>query len=450
MGPFHRALAGIVRQLASRGNALSNGLNAGDAQMLRGLRIAAAALDRLTVSGGGAFGGASTYASISGPTYPSDDLHLARADQSLRGTFCSRRGFATGKDPEQELKIRTTQQILADLNLQRSDLRGTPAKTSERSGDDASSGEKEVLAGFTEWEGSSSSSSDDDDGSSSSGSSSSDSDDELSQENAEAARLWYPKFDEWYAKTQETVSPTPKLVSRFMYREDGERIDADSPLKVEEFWPTQDKFPRVDMPNVKLETHGELPAGEPSMEEMITKMDFEGVEGLPAYQEMIAIELWRKAETKRLARERELKKQLEQAASRVRTVDEFGRSHAVGKRKCSIARVWLKEGQGTFTINGLPHVDYFPQMDYRLSVLQPFFETSTLGQFDIMCRVNGGGLSGQSQAIRHGISKALQLFDPEMRPALRSAGLLTRDPRVVERKKPGKAKARKSFQWVKR
>ena len=67
----------------------------------------------------------------------------------------------------------------------------------------------------------------------------------------------------------------------------------------------------------------------------------------------------------------------------------------MGKRKCSIARVWLKEGPGTFTLNGLPHVDYFPQMDYRLSVLQPFFETSTLGQFDIMCRVNGGGLSGK-------------------------------------------------------
>lgn len=118
MVPFHRALAGIVRQLSSKGSALPNGPNACDAQMLRGLRIAAAALERLTVSGGGALNGASEQSFIGSPVSVSDALIHASANQFSGGTLGSKRGFASGKDPEQERKIRTTQQILADLNLQ--------------------------------------------------------------------------------------------------------------------------------------------------------------------------------------------------------------------------------------------------------------------------------------------------------------------------------------------
>ena len=197
--------------------------------------------------------------------------------------------------------------------------------SSRRAEDEAEKSDEQEQAEATRLAASSDgSSSDDNVDSTSSDSSSSDSDDELSAEEAEARQLWNPKFDEWYEKAQETLAPQPKPLSQYMFREDGERIDADSPLKVEEFWPAQEDYPRLDMPNVPIDVHGELPPGERSMEEMMTKMDFEGVEGLPSFHEMVAIEAWKKAEAKRLARERELKKQQEQAASRVRTVDEFG------------------------------------------------------------------------------------------------------------------------------
>ena len=135
---------------------------------------------------------------------------------------------------------------------------------------------------------------------------------------------------------------------------------------------------------------------------------------------------------------------------RVSVIDKFGRSYGTGKRKTSIARVWLKQGNGNVVINGKRLNDYFGLLQRRSDVLAPFFTTNTLGLFDIRATVQGGGNTGQSQALRHGISKALQLFDPQFRPALKSEGLLSRDSRIVERKKPGKAKARKSFQWVKR
>lgn len=102
------------------------------------------------------------------------------------------------------------------------------------------------------------------------------------------------------------------------------------------------------------------------------------------------------------------------------------------------------------SINGRSLNEYFPLFERRADVLDPLCTTNTLGLFDVRATVKGGGTTGQAQALRHGISKALQLFEPELRPALKAEGLLTRDSRIVERKKPGKAKARKSFQWVKR
>ena len=130
--------------------------------------------------------------------------------------------------------------------------------------------------------------------------------------------------------------------------------------------------------------------------------------------------------------------------------DALGRSYATGKRKDAVARVWIKPGSGKVIINGREQETYFARPVLRMILLQPFEITATVGQFDVMATVKGGGLSGQAGAVKHGISKALQLFDPTHRAALKAAGFITRDSRVVERKKYGKAKARKSFQFSKR
>ena len=130
--------------------------------------------------------------------------------------------------------------------------------------------------------------------------------------------------------------------------------------------------------------------------------------------------------------------------------DEHGRSYATGKRKDAVARVWVKPGNGTVTVNGRELNRYFARPVLQMILKQPFEITGTVGEFDVMCTVKGGGLSGQAGAVRHGISQALQLYDPSHRPALKAAGFLTRDSRVVERKKYGKAKARRSFQFSKR
>eukprot|EP00887_Chlorella_sp_A99_P002232 scaffold10.g2232.t1 len=142
--------------------------------------------------------------------------------------------------------------------------------------------------------------------------------------------------------------------------------------------------------------------------------------------------------------------QAQQAARWVRKVDDQGRSHAAGKRKTSIARVWLRPGAGHIMVNKRPFDAYFPGLIRRNDVIAPFEVTGSLGLFDVMIRVRGGGVMGQAQAVRHGIARALQAYDPALRPALKAAGLLTRDARKVERKKPGREKARKAFQWVKR
>ena len=131
-------------------------------------------------------------------------------------------------------------------------------------------------------------------------------------------------------------------------------------------------------------------------------------------------------------------------------VDDFGRSYATGKRKDAVARVWLKQGPGNITINGKSSDDYFARPVVRMLINQPLIASERKEQFDVVCSVTGGGLSGQAGAVRHGISKALVLFEPELKKVLKSGGFLTRDSRVVERKKYGRRKARRSFQFSKR
>ena len=131
-------------------------------------------------------------------------------------------------------------------------------------------------------------------------------------------------------------------------------------------------------------------------------------------------------------------------------VDNLGRSYATGKRKNAVARVWIKPGSGNVTVNGKDFDVFFARPVLRMIVQQPLDATDTRGSFDIYFTVSGGGLSGQAGAIRHGLSKALLNFEPQNRAALKSGGFLTRDSRVVERKKYGRAKARKSFQFSKR
>ena len=138
------------------------------------------------------------------------------------------------------------------------------------------------------------------------------------------------------------------------------------------------------------------------------------------------------------------------APKRERKVDAQGRSYATGKRKDAIARVWLKPGSGKITINGRDSTVYFARPVLRMMIDQPFLAINRRDQYDVMVTVVGGGLSGQAGAVRHGISKALTYHEPGLRPILKKGGFLTRDSRVVERKKYGRAKARRSFQFSKR
>jgi small subunit ribosomal protein S9 len=130
--------------------------------------------------------------------------------------------------------------------------------------------------------------------------------------------------------------------------------------------------------------------------------------------------------------------------------DAQGRSYATGRRKNAVARVWLKPGKGEILVNGKKAPQYFARPVLRMLITQPFLVADRYNQFDVNCTVVGGGLSGQAGAVRHGISRALTLYEPDLRGILKIAGFLTRDSRVVERKKYGKAKARRSFQFSKR
>jgi small subunit ribosomal protein S9 len=136
-----------------------------------------------------------------------------------------------------------------------------------------------------------------------------------------------------------------------------------------------------------------------------------------------------------------------EAPKHERKLDAHGRAYATGKRKDAVARVWLKPGKGKITVNGRDSEVYFARPVLRMKMNQPLALVERSTQYDVVCTVTGGGLSGQAGAVRHGISKALTYYEPELRPMLKKGGFLTRDARVVERKKYGKAKARRSFQF---
>ena len=139
-----------------------------------------------------------------------------------------------------------------------------------------------------------------------------------------------------------------------------------------------------------------------------------------------------------------------EAPLREQQIDKFGRAYATGRRKDAVARVWLKPGTGKITVNGRDQEVYFARPTLRLVINQVFDIADRKGQYDVVATVFGGGLSGQAGAVRHGISQALTRYEPALRSAVKREGFLTRDPRVVERKKYGKAKARRSFQFSKR
>ena len=130
--------------------------------------------------------------------------------------------------------------------------------------------------------------------------------------------------------------------------------------------------------------------------------------------------------------------------------DSKGRAYATGRRKESVARVWIKPGSGKITVNGRDETVYFARPVLRMMIQQPIVAAARQGQYDVICTVAGGGLSGQAGAVRHGISRALVNYEPTLRAALKPGGFLTRDPRAVERKKYGRPKARRSFQFSKR
>ncbi|WP_022687271.1 30S ribosomal protein S9 [Sphingomonas phyllosphaerae] len=141
---------------------------------------------------------------------------------------------------------------------------------------------------------------------------------------------------------------------------------------------------------------------------------------------------------------------VQRAPLRAQEIDKYGRAYATGRRKDAVARVWLKPGSGKITINGRDQEVYFARPTLRLVINQVFGITEREGQYDVICTVKGGGLSGQAGAVKHGISQAITRYEPALRAPVKAAGFLTRDPRVVERKKYGRAKARRSFQFSKR
>lgn len=141
---------------------------------------------------------------------------------------------------------------------------------------------------------------------------------------------------------------------------------------------------------------------------------------------------------------------VQRVVARTQSLDKLGRAYGTGRRKESVARVWIKPGRGQVLVNGRPVLEYFSRSVLRTVVMQPFAVTDRKDRYDVFCAVKGGGLSGQAGAVRHGIARALADFEPHLRAALKPAGLLSRDPREVERKKFGLMKARRSFQFSKR
>jgi small subunit ribosomal protein S9 len=142
--------------------------------------------------------------------------------------------------------------------------------------------------------------------------------------------------------------------------------------------------------------------------------------------------------------------QPQEATRREPQLDAQGRAYASGARKGAVSRVWIRPGRGRIMVNGRDSETYFARPVLRMLINQPFVIAERIGQYDVFCTVKGGGLSGQAGAVRHGIARALVSYEPDLRSLLKRGGFLTRDPRVVERKKYGRAKARRSFQFSKR
>ena len=177
----------------------------------------------------------------------------------------------------------------------------------------------------------------------------------------------------------------------------------------------------------------EAPAEEPAAPEAAAEAPAETVEAAEAPAEAAPVE-----------------PQAPAAPLREQQLDKQGRAYATGRRKDAVARVWLKPGSGTIIVNGRDQTVYFARPTLRLVINQPFGVAGREGQYDVVATVSGGGLSGQAGAVKHGISQALTRYEPALRAAIKQAGFLTRDSRVVERKKYGRAKARRSFQFSKR
>ena len=210
-----------------------------------------------------------------------------------------------------------------------------------------------------------------------------------------------------------------------------------------------------NFPETGVERHFRA-IGEETRRAMDTILDIEssssGDPNKPDLPSMEEIDAEESEEARLRAERRESEKEREDAqrAARVAVRDATGASSATGRRKTSVARVTIRPGDGAVTINDRPFDAHIPDINHRAMMIRPFLVTDTMGLFDVHASVRGGGLSGQAQAIRHGLARALELYEPDFRPALKKEGMLTRDPRKVERKKPGRKKARKAFQWVKR
>lgn len=206
---------------------------------------------------------------------------------------------------------------------------------------------------------------------------------------------------------------------------------------------------RTPRENPKLRTHALLFQGDYSDDG--TEDPFGSYEDDNDDAEMDATSEWARREEEKYKEKK--KKWLENAKPPVRVpeIDDRGRSYGRGSRKTASARVWIQPGMGEIVINRKHFIDYFKRSTHRDHILAPLVATQTCGLFDIQCHVQGGGLTGQAGAVRHGLARALNSYNPDLyRPPLKHLGYLTRDPRKVERKKVGKVKARKSPQWVRR
>ena len=210
-----------------------------------------------------------------------------------------------------------------------------------------------------------------------------------------------------------------------------------------------------NFPETGVERHFRA-IGEETRRAMDTILDIESSSSgdpnkpdLPSMEEIDAEES-EEARLRAERRESEKEREDERRANRVAVRDATGASSATGRRKTSVARVTIRPGDGAVTINDKPFDAHIPDINHRAMMIRPFLVTDTMGLFDVDATVRGGGLSGQAQAIRHGLARALELYEPAFRAALKKEGMLTRDSRKVERKKPGRKKARKAFQWVKR